>query len=111
MKKTLSVFLAAIMLLSLFVIPASAASTPKYLFDHVWYADKYSDLKAAYGYDYTKLWNHWNSYGKREGRSPSPCYEPDVYLAANSDLQRAIGKNYIALYNHFSTCGVIFDVR
>jgi len=39
-------------------------------FDYRAYADRYSDLKNTFGYDKTKLTNHWNTNGKREGRNP-----------------------------------------
>ena len=32
------------------------------------YADKYDDLKNAFGYNYEKLQDHWNNHGKKEGR-------------------------------------------
>ena len=38
------------------------------VFDYVYYADRYPDLKAAFGYNETALWNHYQTCGKREGR-------------------------------------------
>jgi hypothetical protein len=35
------------------------------------YADKYPDLKAAFGYDPAKLYLHWIQYGFKEGRVPN----------------------------------------
>ena len=32
------------------------------------YADRYADLKAAFGYDHGRLLDHWGRYGMREGR-------------------------------------------
>lgn len=37
-------------------------------FDYKTYADTYPDLKAAFGYNKKKLWNHYQKYGKNEGR-------------------------------------------
>lgn len=37
-------------------------------FDYKAYADTYADLKAAFGYNATALYNHYLSYGKAEGR-------------------------------------------
>ena len=37
-------------------------------FDSKTYADTYADLKAAFGYDHDKLWNHYISFGKKENR-------------------------------------------
>ena len=39
------------------------------VFDYVYYADRYPDLKATFGYNETALWNHYQAFGKREGRS------------------------------------------
>lgn len=39
-------------------------------FDARKYADSYSDLKAAFGYNTASLRNHWLSFGMNEGRSP-----------------------------------------
>lgn len=37
-------------------------------FDYIYYADTYPDLKAAFGYNYTKLYEHYTVIGKSEGR-------------------------------------------
>jgi hypothetical protein len=41
------------------------------VFDSDYYADTYPDLKAAFGYDYNALLQHYLTYGKAEGRIPS----------------------------------------
>ena len=41
-------------------------------FDYKAYADTYPDLKAAFGYDKDKLWDHYNNFGKAEGRTALP---------------------------------------
>ena len=38
------------------------------VFDAVFYADRYADLKKAYGYDTQKLLQHYIAYGYKEGR-------------------------------------------
>ena len=48
--------------------PAPKALT-KNNFDYKAYADTYPDLKAAFGYDKDALWNHYNNFGKKEGRT------------------------------------------
>lgn len=79
---------------------------PDYLFDADYYAAKYPDLKKAFGTDKAKLYNHWNEYGKAEGRSPCPFYDPVYYLNNNEDLKRAFGTDYTKLYNHFISHGI-----
>lgn len=37
-------------------------------FNYIKYADDYADLKKAFGYDKQKLWNHYQTYGRKEGR-------------------------------------------
>lgn len=37
-------------------------------FDSARYANDYKDLRCAFGYDHAALWNHYLTYGKREGR-------------------------------------------
>jgi GH25 family lysozyme M1 (1,4-beta-N-acetylmuramidase) len=77
-----------------------------YLFDATYYANKYSDLKKAFGYDEAKLKNHYLNYGIKEGRSASPVFDPQYYLNKYSDLKKAFGNNYTAAYNHFISNGI-----
>lgn len=41
------------------------------VFDSDYYADTYPDLKAAFGYDYDTLLNHYKMYGIKEQRVAS----------------------------------------
>ena len=45
-------------------------------FDPIYYANKYADLKAAFGTDAKKLLVHWVQYGKNEGRIAKASKEP-----------------------------------
>ena len=74
-------------------------------FDYQYYADTYSDLKAAFGYNETQLYNHWKTYGIKEGRSASPILDLKFYIENNSDLTAAYGNDYKAAYTHFITWG------
>jgi len=49
-------------------VPAKADVT-KENFNARDYADRYPDLKAAFGYDKNALWDHYIKYGKAEGRT------------------------------------------
>jgi len=80
-------------------------SIEKAIFDPIFYADMYPDLKAAYGYDKVKLYNHWKNAGRREGRRSSLVFDLKVYLECNPDLLAAFGYNYTAAFNHFVTYG------
>lgn len=104
MKKFISLVLVLTMIIVNSITIVFAESN--YLFDADYYAIKYPDLMRAFGTNKAALYNHWNNYGKREGRSPSPIYDPDYYLNNNEDLRRAFGTNYTQLYNHFISYGI-----
>lgn len=56
------------------VMPVQAKTTTLEdgtVFDSDYYADTYPDLKAAFGYDYDALLNHYRTYGIHEGRVTS----------------------------------------
>lgn len=75
------------------------------IFDANFYADKYPDLKAAFGYNRTALFAHWTANGLKEGRTSSYVFDPVYYLKNNSDLSAAFGTNYTQAYQHFLTYG------
>lgn len=84
-------------------IPASAKSV---VFNATYYANRYADLKAAFGYDEAKLYNHFVKYGIKEGRQASPIFNTDFYLTKNGDLKSAFGTNRESAMNHFVSYGV-----
>lgn len=47
------------------------------------YADDNADLKKTYGYNYEALWNHYNNYGRNEGRKSDDANKTVVYRKAN----------------------------
>lgn len=67
MKKRNLVAMAGMLLMLGSVLPVSAAESLE-TFDYKAYADTYPDLKAAFGYDATALYNHYVLSGKAEGR-------------------------------------------
>ena len=76
------------------------------VFDAEYYANKYSDLKAAFGTDASKLFNHFLSYGIKEGRCASPVFDVKYYVENNSDLKSAFGTDYVAAVKHFVNNGI-----
>ncbi len=76
------------------------------LFDAKYYADKYPDLKSTFGYDAGALRNHYENYGKAEGRQASPVFDAKYYLDNNSDLKNAYNNNYVEAFNHFVAFGI-----
>jgi hypothetical protein len=75
------------------------------MFQAKYYADTYSDLKNAFGYNESQLYNHYITYGIKEGRSASPIFDPKFYLSNNSDLKKAYGNDYVKAYNHWINWG------
>ena len=80
-------------------------------FDYVAYADRYEDVKKAYGYNKAALYNHYITYGMKEGRVAefAPSIDTFNYIAyANryEDVKEAYGYNKKALYTHYTTYGV-----
>ena len=84
-------------------VPANVKSV---VFDATYYANKYSDLKAAFGTDATRLYNHFVNSGVKEGRQASPMFSVDYYLKNNADLKAAFGSNRESAFNHFVAHGI-----
>jgi hypothetical protein len=102
------------------VAPTVAVPTPKlglyvnggvdygYVFDHNFYADRYADdLKKAFGYDKTKLFNHFIKYGMKEKRRGNAYFDVEIYINAkdNADLRTAFGGDVPSYYKHYSMHG------
>lgn len=77
MKRRNLVALAGMLVMLGSVLPVSAAESLE-TFDYETYADTYPDLKAAFGYDATALYNHYMLYGKAEGRVATFTEETQV---------------------------------
>ena len=71
----------------------AAGSAPDPQFDHIYYADTYPDLKAAFGYDRTALWNHYVIFGRKEGRK---CYPGDPNGKAVAGASRPLNASEYA---------------
>lgn len=83
----------------------TAEQAKSVMFNAVYYANLYPDLKKAFGYDSGKLYEHYYWYGIQEGRSASPIFDPKYYLENNADLKRAFGVDYKAAYQHWIDYG------
>lgn len=79
------------------------------VFDAQFYAERYNDLKTAFGYDTNKLFNHFLSNGMKEKRQAIATFDVIRYAAAYSDLRKAFGelkeKNAKKYYDHYCTNG------
>ena len=91
------------------VLPTLAVSSKTFddiLFDASYYAAANPDVVKALGSSTSALRNHYESYGKKEGRAPSDLFDPKFYLNSYPDLKAAFSSNYQAAYNHFVSCGI-----
>lgn len=75
------------------------------VFDPVYYANKYPDLKKAFGTNSTALFNHFCTYGMKEGRIASANFNVNVYKDGYADLRNAFGNNLPLYYKHYITNG------
>ena len=108
-KRVFSLALVMAMFLAMLpgmAVTADAASIDDYLFDAAYYDQRYPDLHTAFNGDAAKLRNHYNTCGKREGRSSSTIFDPVWYIEHYSDLKAAFKNDYVAAYNHFVNHGI-----
>lgn len=76
------------------------------VFDPKFYADKYADLKAVFGYDSKKLFDHFLVNGMKEARQAKSTFDPKVYRERYSDLETAFGNNWKMYYDHYCKIGI-----
>lgn len=75
------------------------------VFDPIYYSNKYSDLKTAFGTNSTNLFNHFCSYGMKEGRMASANFNVLKYKEYYADLRNAFGNNLPEYYKHYVVFG------
>ena len=75
------------------------------VFNPTFYASKYSDIKRAFGTDSTKLFDHFLTYGMKEGRQASSNFNPAVYKSTYQDLRNAFKDDMPKYYLHFIKYG------
>lgn len=76
------------------------------VFDPVFYADKYPDVKAAFGSNAGALWNHFRDFGMNEARQGSAEFDPKYYRAHYSDLDKAFADSWPDYYTHYIMFGI-----
>lgn len=76
------------------------------VFDAEYYLNKYSDLKAAFGNDYSAALNHFITFGIKEGRQACDDFNIDVYKGNYADLRKAFGNNNGAYVAHYLEYGL-----
>lgn len=114
MRKTgtriLSILIAAVIFMGMMPLSAMAAdwipsNVKSAVFDANYYASKYSDLKKAFGSNANQLYDHFLTYGVKEGRQASPLFSSSYYTTKNTDLKAAFGSDYVKGMQHFGSHG------
>lgn len=75
------------------------------VFDPVFYSNTYPDLKAAFGSDSKKLFDHFCRYGMSEGRIAIASFRVNKYKSYYADLRKAFGNNLPLYYEHYVKYG------
>ncbi len=85
--------------------PQQDRSAYRAVFDADYYYNAYPDVAAAIGRNTEALFNHFVSFGVREGRSASAEFNPQAYRQKNADLQTAFGSDMAAYCRHYINYG------
>ena len=75
------------------------------VFNPDYYAARYGDLKAVYGSNASKLFEHFYTFGMKEGRQAIDTFNVTIYRAKYTDLQAAFGSDLKAYYEHYIIFG------
>lgn len=75
-------------------------------FDPAYYKNNNSDLRAAFGNDWRKYYDHYVTYGCAEGRPGSAEFSVASYKSRYSDLRAVYGNDNQAYINHFVNYGM-----
>lgn len=75
------------------------------IFNPIYYANKYPDLKKMFGTNATSLFNHFCTYGMKEGRMGCANFNVNKYKEYYADLRIVFGNNLPFYYKHYITNG------
>ncbi|MGO5229573.1 N-acetylmuramoyl-L-alanine amidase [Thermoguttaceae bacterium LCP21S3_D4] len=75
------------------------------VFDATYYANRYPDLKAAFGNNESVLLQHFVQYGMDEGRQGNSQFDVYSYKNLYPDLRAAFGNNLKSYYMHYISSG------
>ena len=75
------------------------------VFNPAYYAEKYSDLKAVFGTDSLKLFEHFIMFGMKEGRQAIESFNVHAYKNRYVDLQQVFGNDLQKYYQHYIQFG------
>lgn len=75
------------------------------IFNEAWYLKNYPDVAAAVAAGIINAHEHYEQYGRFEGRSPSPVFDPVHYLTQHPDVAAAVEAGLTTAYDHFLNFG------
>ena len=75
------------------------------VYDLGYYANKYKDLRIAFGLDDTAYLEHFLNNGMSEGRQGKEEFNVIYYKNRYVDLREAFGADLKSYYNHYIGCG------
>lgn len=79
-----------------------------YVFNPTYYANKYKDLKNAFGTDDKQLFEHFKKFGMIEGRQAISNFNLEKYKAKNTDVVKVYGtkpEDNPKYYEHYCRFG------
>lgn len=80
------------------------------LFNAAWYLAHNPDVAENVAAGLITPEQHFELYGKNEGRTPGPLFDPVHYLAKNPDVAAAVINGSFSAYDHFVNFG-IYEAR
>lgn len=75
------------------------------VFNPTYYANRYPDLKGAFGNDSNLLWLHFQQFGMNEFRRASEEFDPVYYKDHNPDVAQAYKDDNPLYYFHYVAFG------
>ncbi|MDE5820163.1 MAG: N-acetylmuramoyl-L-alanine amidase [Lachnospiraceae bacterium] len=76
------------------------------VFDPAFYHDTHRDLQQAFGNNTAKLFQHFYTYGMKEGRIANAHFNVRNYQSYHADLRNAFGDNLPLYYRHYVLYGI-----
>lgn len=78
------------------------------IFNPRMYADRYPDVKRAFGYNEAKIRDHYVRFGIAQGREYKPgCrFDAEIYAELNPDVKNAYKTNKAQITNHYKVFGI-----
>lgn len=74
-------------------------------FNLQWYLSQNPDVADAASRGVVDAFEHYETFGKVEGRSANPLFDPTYYLNSNPDVANAVARGDTSAYDHFLAFG------